>query len=259
MILMRNELRLRSQPSALARTFMVLSLMALAVALMARSALAQEQAEPFDLHGVVVDAGGKPLVGAFVGLAGSDWGALTSKTGRFIIPDVYPGRLELTAEQLGYATRRWVGMVGPGDAPLVIELDADPLVLPGLTVVTDRFQSRRNATATTVQAYDRNDLATAHQNTVMDFVRSRAGVPVVGCPGTTFSSLCVISRGRVVEPSVYVDEVPVIAGVDYLDSFRPHELYMVEVYARGRHIRAYTTQFMERAAKSRLQPIPFIF
>ena len=60
-------------------------------------------------------------------------------------------------------------------------------------------------------------------------------------------------------PEVWIDEAPVVGGMDYLRTVRPYELYMVEVYAGGRQIRAYTPRFMERAAKTRLQPIAFVF
>ncbi len=37
------------------------------------------------------------------------------------------------------------------------------------------------------------------------------------------------------------------------------QLYMIEVYGRGTHIRAYTHGFMERAAGVRLAPLPIWF
>lgn len=259
---MWNELRLKRGAGTLGRALWVMSLVAVAVALVARSAFAQEHATVdgvFDLRGTVVDQQGQPLVGAFVALADSEWGSLTDEKGRFRIPDLRAGRVELTAEQIGYATLTWRGDVTVESGPLVLAMEAKAIMLEGLNVVTDRFRSRRNSTATAVTLLDREDLVTATQPTVVDFVRSRAGLAAYRCPGLANSSLCFMSRGRIVEPRVYIDEMPVIGGLDYLESFRPHELYMVEVYARGRHIRAYTTQFMERAAQQRLQPIALLF
>ncbi len=74
-----------------------------------------------------------------------------------------------------------------------------------------------------------------------------------------WSSNCLIVRGRAIEPSVWIDEAPVIGGLDYLNVMRPYELYMVEVYGGGRQIRAYTTQFMARAATTRLQPFAILY
>ena len=58
---------------------------------------------------------------------------------------------------------------------------------------------------------------------------------------------------------IYVDEMPVLGGLGYLESFAPWEFHMIEVYGGGRHIRAYTPRFMERAAKRRISPITLPF
>jgi hypothetical protein len=236
----------------------VMGLVALAVALLTRSALAQE-VEPFDLVGTVVGDAGQPLVGAFVSFAGADWGSITNEDGRFRIPDVDPGQVALEVEQLGYATLTWSGTVGPDLGPLTLQMEAQPIMLEGLNVVTDRFQARRNAAATTVQAWDRTDLSTSMYRTAAEFVESRAGITPTPCRGSVHASVCIWSRGRAVAPVVYVDEFPVFGGMAYLDAMQPHELYMVEVYGHGRHIRVYTERFMKRAAKTRLQPVSLLW
>lgn len=232
---------------------------AIVVALLAGRAFAQEvsRESPFDLVGTVTGEDGQPLSGAFVSREGSEWGSLTDEAGRFRIGDVDAGRISLTVENLGYDTLRWEGPVAAG-VPLELHLTARPLVLEGLHVVTDRFESRRRAVPTTVRWFDRTALATAPQETALDFVAARGGVPRVPCRGR-WSDRCFIVRGRLVEPSVWVDEVPLIGGIDYLDMMRPYELYMVEIYAGGRQIRAYTTGFMERAAKTRLTPVAILY
>ena len=63
-------------------------------------------------------------------------------------------------------------------------------------------------------------------------------------------------RGRRAEALVYFDEVPLAGGWSYLDTFAPHDLYMIEVYRGGRHIRVYSRFFMLRAATTRLFPFP---
>lgn len=242
-----------------ARTVLLLCLAALAVALLASSAWAQDApaVEPFDLRGTVTDDAGQPLVGAFVALAGSDWGSVTNESGHFRLEDIDPGPIEITVEQLGYATLHWRGSVS-ADESLALTLEAQPVVLEGLTVVTDRFENRRRAIARSVQSYDRTALATSHYDDMIQFVRARAGLFETRCPRYEHSSVCFMRRGRPVAPVVYIDEMPVIGGTDFLAAIRPHELYMLEVYDRGAHIRAYTTQFMERAAKQRLQPVTIL-
>jgi hypothetical protein len=124
--------------------------------------------------------------------------------------------------------------------------------------VTDRFRARRNAVATPVRAFDAADLSSTAQETALDFVTLRAGTWVTPCAGR-YGDSCIYLRGRNVEPTVYVDEMPVLGGLEYLAAIPPYELYMIEVYGNGRHIRAYTPQFMERAAKQRLNPIALLF
>jgi hypothetical protein len=216
-------------------------------------------AEPavVDVVGTVVDDAGRPLAGAFVSLDGSDRGVLSDERGRFRIPDLDAGRVVLRVEQLGYADLVWAGVVGTDPRPLVLALEPRPVMLEGLTVVTDRFRARRNAVATAVRAWERADLATSPYETAARFIAARAGLATVPCRAA-HSSLCVWSRGRVVSPTVYVDEAPIFGGMEYLDALPPHELHLVEVYGNGRHIRAYTEQFMERAAQIRLQPVAFL-
>jgi hypothetical protein len=238
---------------------MWVSLAFLAVALLTGKALAQEtdRGGPFDLTGTVVGEDGRPLAGAFVALDESEWGSLTDEAGRFRIADVDQGRVSLTVEQLGYDTLRWEGAVAAGE-PVTLRMTPRPVLLKGLHVVSDRFESRRRAVPTTVRWYDRGALASSAQPSALDFVRTRAGVPTVHCRGR-WGDDCFIVRGRVIEPTVWIDEAPVIGGLNYLNVIRPHELYMVEVYGGGRQIRAYTTQFMARAATTRLQPFAILY
>lgn len=236
-----------------------LTLSALGLAILVGALGAQERRadERGALAGSVMDPAGRPLAGVFVSEAGARWGVLTGGDGRFALPDMKPGTVQLAAELIGYETLSWSGDPAPGEA-VVLVLEPKPVVLEGLTVVADRFASRRKAVPVSVRWFDRTALSTSPHATVLDFLRSRGGTSLVSCRGT-WSAFCVWSRGRMVEPSVWLDEAPLLGGLDYLAMFQPHELYMVEVYGAGRHIRAYTNHYMERAANRRLHPIPFIF
>lgn len=233
--------------------------LALGLALLPGALGAQERgsAGRGPITGTVSDPGGRPLAGVFVSEAGSNWGVLTGADGRFVLPDLVPGTVSLAAELIGYETLSWTGHPQPGEA-ITLVLVPKPVLLQGLTVVTDRFASRRKAVAVAVRAFDRTTLSTSPHATLLDFLRTRGGTALMSCQGT-WSSFCVWSRGRMVEPSVWIDESPVLGGLDYLQMFQPHELYMVEVYGGGRHIRVYTNHYMERAANQRLFPLPFIY
>jgi hypothetical protein len=211
----------------------------------------------FTLFGQVVDQqSGTVLEGAWVGLTDTDWGSLTDNEGRFRIPDMQAGSISLTVEQLGYETMTWNGPITSGDDLIVLRMEPNLVLLEGLQIVTDRFETRRRSTATRVLAYDAGELSAASERSALDFVRYRTG-STAACGASR--DLCVYSRGRIVEPTVYIDEVPFPGGLAYLDTFAPWEFHMIEVYGGGRHIRAYTNQFMERAAEIRLLPLPLFF
>ncbi len=217
------------------------------------------EAESFALVGHIVDAeSGRALVGAWVGLTGTEWGSLTNDEGRFRIPDMTAGQLALRVDLLGYETLDWIGSIADADESLIIELQPQPVLLEGLEVMADRFRSRRNAVGTSSFAYESDDLVNTSARTALDFLEERVGGSVVGCAGRRGSS-CLYVRGRTVEPVVYVDEAPVLGGLDYLDAFAPWEFHMVEVYANGRHIRVYSPNFMKRAAEQRILPIALPF
>lgn len=230
-----------------------------AIALLTADAIAQDLNERFELVGTVVDAeNGSALAGAWVSLTDSEWGSIADSEGRFRIPDLSEGPVALSVEQLGYETLSWQGEVSDATEPIVLEVTPRPLVLEGLSVVSDRFRSRRNAVTTTAFAYGTQELATASQRTALDFIALRGGSWPVDCAGVR-GNVCLIVRGRTIHPTVFIDEAPVLGGLEYLNALAPHEFYMIEIYGSGRHIRAYTPGFMERAAKRRLQPIALLF
>jgi len=202
--------------------------------------------------GVIVDAStDMPLAGAHVSVETSDWGSLTTENGRFLLCEIGDGTHRVTVERLGYVTlQSWVEADASGE-PVALHMRPDPILLEGLEVVTDRFERRRRAAATMVRAFDQEDLASSGYWSAADFVDMRAGIMTTQCG----INRCVYYRGRVVNPTVYLDEFPLIGGWSHLEMIPTSELYMVEVYRRGTHIRAYTHNFMKRAARVRLAPM----
>jgi hypothetical protein len=259
MLFARDELRLQGRVGV-GGPALCLIMALIAVALLASEGIGQEvQSEAFDLVGALLDdSNGHALAGAFVSLTGSEWGSITNENGRFAIPDLEAGTYSITAEQLGYETLVWEGQISAA-APLQLRMAPQPMILEGLQVVTDRFQSRRNGNATSVSMYDRTALTSTSQPTVLDFVAFRVGSARERCASNARADICLRIRGRNVEPKIVVDELEILGGMDYLAAIAPHELHMVEVFGQGRHIRAYTTRFMERAAKTRLQPVAVLF
>lgn len=203
--------------------------------------------------GVVVDAETElPVAGAYVSVPASDWGSLTTDDGRFLLCEIGAGTHLVTAERLGYETLTSLVDAGASGDLVRLRMAADPILLEGLEIVTDRFERRRRAVATPVRVYDEEDLASSVYWTAAEFVDSRPGVMTAPCG----IGRCIYSRGRVVNPRVYLDEFPLMGGWIQLESIPTSQLYMIEVYGWGRHIRAYTHAFMKRAANVRLAPMP---
>ncbi|MGH7482338.1 MAG: carboxypeptidase regulatory-like domain-containing protein [Longimicrobiales bacterium] len=224
----------------------------------AHSAAAAQEPEPVAVRGLVVaEDGGQPLAGAWVELGSSDRGVLTDHEGRFRLGDIPPGPALLIVERLGYATGLVPFQAGPDSlSTLTVRLTPKPVLLEGLRVVFDRFERRRNATPVSVRYFDESDLLRATQGDVVRFLRSRAGLFVTPCYSTRIvSNLCLWRRGQRIVPSVYIDERRAF-GLHELRHYDPSDFYMIEVYSRGAHIRAYTRWFMAHAADRRLHPIP---
>jgi len=218
------------------------------------------------LLGTVVDAqSGAPLQGAFVSLDFDDTGYLTHEDGSFALP-VWPrGEYTVTVELLGYADLE-LEVSGPETDALVLQLSPDPIVLEAIEVQVDRLERRRRSVPVSVFAADRDDLLKAPSMDVVDWVEGRFGLVSVYCQGSTgaawassrasamfddIGNECVLRRGRWVKPTIYLDEMPLLGGLEMLRTYQPQDFYTVEVYDRGTHIRLYTAHFMELVAKGR--------
>ena len=204
--------------------------------------------------GVIVDhTSEEPLSSALVSVTTTEWASLTTASGRFQLCGILAGTHRITVERLGYRTLEVRVEAASPPAPIRLRMDPDPILLEGLEIVSDRFERRRRATAYSVRAFDREEIASGPYWTAADFVEYRAMVFMTLCDG---GSRCVRSRGRVVRPTVYLDEMPLIGGWSQLETLPTSQLHMIEVYRRGTQIRAYTHHFMERAARVRLSPFP---
>ncbi|MDE2806449.1 MAG: carboxypeptidase-like regulatory domain-containing protein [Gemmatimonadota bacterium] len=202
--------------------------------------------------GVIVDADTEtPLAGAHASIEASDWGSLTTDSGRFLLCGIAAGIHVVTVERLGYETLESPIEANSSGEPVALRMRPDPVLLEGLEIVSDRFERRRRAVATSVRAFDQETIASSGYWSAADFVDMRAGVITTPCG----LSRCVYYRGRRVSPTVYLDEFPLIGGWSQLETIPTSQLYMVEVYRRGAHIRAYTHHFMKRAATVRLAPM----
>ena len=217
------------------------------------------------VRGVVVDDGtGTPLEGARVRLEGERRGVLADSLGAFEIRGAPLGFNFLSVDHYGF-----VGMVVPVDVtagpqvPVELRLPASPLVVEGITVAAEhvatmeqRLRSRRRAVPYAVRAFDLERLTRSAATTMVEFLQFEGSMFTVPCPARTLANSCIVRRGRVQEPVVYIDEVRAFGSLDQLATYSPHELYLVEVYSMGSEIRAYTHNFMHRMARRPMALIP---
>ena len=199
------------------------------------------------VRGTLVDANtGSPLVGALVW--SGDRSTLTDEAGRFALSGMRPGHGTVSFEQLGYTPISLSQVYGPDDPPLQVELEPQPVVLEGLTVMADRLKARREATGVAVRVLDQDDMR-REVGDGLDLLRRRGGMGLTACRSRrSLSAWCVYSRGRIVEPTLYIDDRPAFAGVEVLMLYQPAELYAVEIYRGGQHVRVYTRQYMQTIA-----------
>ena len=238
-------------------TFLVT--LAIASSVMTAPAAAQENRDVrVDISGRALDSVTRqPIVNAFVGIAGMRRSTYTDNSGHFTLRDVPAGRHSVVVELLGYAADTLTQAFTTATPPLEIFVAPNPIILEGLQVMNDRLVRRRRAAATSVRALDEERIRTSGAWDMRDFIRSR--VFTRPCPNLLAGDTSVLRRGRVIAPSVYINEARVPGGLDFLVGYPPEEIYLVEIYSGGSHIRVYTKWYAEMLASGRARLAPVIF
>jgi hypothetical protein len=212
------------------------------------------------VSGQVVDEHtGAGLRGAEVEARPSGRHTFTDEHGSFRLP-LPPGDHVLVVTLLGYRDDQKVVTLTPDAATvLVFRLRPDPVLLEGIRVVADRFESRRHSIPLSSRVLDRERLVRSGGQNLAEFVLDWGGVFRAECPGRRglVHQGCVRRRGRVIQPTVYVDDQQAMGGVDQLMMFQPGQMHHVEIYGLGQMIRVYTVHYVEAVAegKRRLSPL----
>ena len=234
------------------------SLAGVLLAWTAASAAAQERPTRIDVAGRALDSMTRqPIANVYIGLIGTRRTAYTDENGGFKLSDVPSGRQWLAVEILGYAPDTLAVAVTDGMQPVELLLKPDPIVLAGLQVMSDRLVNRRRSVATSVRAYDATSIRSSGVWDLKDFVRNRTFTRP--CPSLIMGETCVVRRGRVIAPAVYINDARVVGGIDMLMGLPPEEVYLLEVYSGGLQIRVYTNWYAERLASGRIRLPPLIF
>jgi hypothetical protein len=239
----------------------MLVLLAIVASVLAHAPAAGQQGRSDDdgviVTGVVLDEVTRsPIRGALVTFTALDRKTFTDERGRFALKDVPAGAHEITVEQLGYTTATFTQSVSATSGSIELLLAPDPVELEAIEVINDRLAARRRTATTSVLAYDADDLRASGAWDAHEFVRQR--VFTRPCPGFRFESTCVVRRGRVVVPRVYIDEFRTPGGMTFLAGLPTQDLYLVEIYDRGAHVRVYTNWFARDLAEGRRRLDPVI-
>lgn len=129
------------------------------------------------ISGVVEDQDGNPLVGATVTIEGTQYGAMTSSQGEYVIPALNPGEYTVIARMIGRATSRVEGVTVQSDntSRIDFELAEDASGSTVIRVIESRSYILRDVPATTYQL-DLSELRTMTANKIMDVVATQPGV-----------------------------------------------------------------------------------
>ncbi len=121
------------------------TLLAILLALAATAGWAQNQRGT--IRGTVVDAlTGTPLVGTTIVIEGTTTGTVADAEGGFVISNITPGRVTITARYLGYEVfRQAVTVEAGGDITLRIPLNSEGISLDGVVVVAQIDNESENA------------------------------------------------------------------------------------------------------------------
>lgn len=240
------------------RTRFAIALLLPLLALTAPAAAQETTGSRVDIAGRTLDrATGQPVANAFVGVVGTRRSTHTDANGQFVLRGLDAGRHSVAVELLGYAADTLTAVFEAGASPLEVLLTPDPIVLEGLQVMNDRLLDRRRSVATSVRAFDAERLRSSGVWDLRDFVRLQ--VFTRPCPNPLMGDICIARRGRAVAPSVYINEARVAGGLEFLIGYPPEEIYLVEIYSGGTHIRVYTNWYAERLATGRARLLPVLF
>jgi hypothetical protein len=173
----------------------------------------------------------------------------TDIDGVFELDGVPTGRYLLRVQQVGYVGQYVQVTVDAPPEPVEIRLQPDTIVQRGLVTFTRDTRSRRNAYPGIAVLYDAEDLNMSGVPDVQTFLNYFTWARVVGCEGIDAVGVyCVLGRNGPAQARVYIDELPIIAGLDVLRSYSPSDFYSIEVFGTGT-IRAYTHSFVEQRAR----------
>ena len=182
-------------------------------------------AQGVSVKGVVVDAAGQPVVGAFVVERGTTNGTMTDVDGAFSFRATEGASLEVTC--IGYRSQN-VTATAARELRVVLEDDAEMLEE---TVVVGYGVQKKSVVTASISKVDGDALNTVRASTINDALKGKvSGVQITQASGQPGSGSQIKIRGigsvNNSDPLYIVDGMPVDGGIDYLN---PTDIASVEI------------------------------
>lgn len=232
---------IRSHFSLPMRRASSVALLASAVSLFPVLAYAQQSNDETVVEGRILDATtSEPVVGAFVRSLTREGGVRTDERGGFRLTVRTEPLHYVAVTHLGYGEAEVAVTAEDAAVPVDIMIAPDPIAMEELRVFHDRYEARRNRYAGSVRSIQAEDLYASGADTAYDLIMRRGYIVPCGV------SSCAYSRGRKVPVEVWIDERPLWGDLDWLDAYAVEDLYLVEIFDRGRMVRLYTRGEVER-------------
>lgn len=205
----------------------------------------------FTLIGFVLDyRTERPVAGASVEIKNLRRRVVTDSAGRFVFPNLSDRPYTFETRRIGYAEHQETSRLREGDV-LLVRLSPRPVVLEGITVLADRFETRRKSVGTLSYASEQAVLLRSTASTLADFISEHHHVTRVACPGESGEEMsCLRFRGTAAHPTIYLDDTLVPGGAALLDAFDPDQMYRVEIFPLLHQVRLYTAPYVELLARS---------
>jgi hypothetical protein len=230
---------------------------ALALSAAALAGPAAAQAPGAAVTGQVLDhSTGQPVSAAHVWFKNRQLSSYADAQGRFRVEGVPPGTHVVRVERIGYQGSEMSWEVGESGGEFTVQLTPDAVMLEALRVQVDELARRRNSAPVAVRLVERHTLVAAPEPTVLEMLTGRGLRPV---PCSAGQQACARIRGQMVRVRLFVDEVPVMGGLGALDTYKPRDIYLVEIYGGGSMVRVYTNAYMEDANRRKIRPIPTFY
>jgi len=143
----------------------------------------------------------------------------------------------------------------PRDTFVIIRLQPNAILLDALEVTVNRLAERRKRYPGLVRAIDPATIVYFRYNNAFEVVH-RGLLPLGPCGPRRSEFSCVLRGGGGFQPTVIVDEMKRVGGVDVLKDWHATEIHTIESYDGGAVIRVYTKDFMERLARNGIELMP---